>query len=71
MTSGTYFIQDCPTCGRSLRVRVEHLNRELSCQHCSGKLRACHPDDDVAPRQEDSLALLNRANELLDRTRIA
>ena len=27
MPGGTYFVQECPTCGRSLQVRVEYLGK--------------------------------------------
>ena len=70
MSSGTYFIQDCPTCGRSLRIKVEHLGRQLACQHCSGKLEARDPDD-IANTPDSSVALLQRAEQLLNQTRIA
>lgn len=68
--TGTYYIQECPTCGRTLRVQVEHLGRELSCQHCRGKLVARDPED-LAAAPDPSLALLERANELLEQTRLA
>ena len=69
MTTGTYFVQDCPTCGRALHIRVEYLGRELSCQHCRGKLEARDPET-VEPKQ-DGLALIQRADELLNQSRIA
>ena len=68
--SGTYYIQDCPTCGRTLRVQVEHLGRELTCQHCRGKLTARDPED-LTTSADPNLALLERANELLGQTRFA
>ena len=30
MSNPTYFIQECPTCGRQLQIRVEYLDAELS-----------------------------------------
>ncbi len=64
--SSTRFIQECPTCGRSLRIQVKYLGRRLTCQHCLGKLTAADPS---APHGvstgNDSLALLRRADELL------
>ncbi|MGB6042589.1 MAG: hypothetical protein WBF93_05470 [Pirellulales bacterium] len=30
-----------PTCGRSLRVRVEYLGEQVVCQHCGGEFQAC------------------------------
>ena len=42
MSQGT-FVQECPTCGRRLHIRVEYLGRKVSCQHCRGQLMACDP----------------------------
>ena len=70
MSKPTYYVQECPTCGRALRIRVEHLGRQLTCQHCRGKLEARDPED-VGARQETSLSLLRRADELLSQSRIA
>lgn len=36
MVRSTYFLQECPTCGRGLEIRVEHLGRTMVCQHCGG-----------------------------------
>ena len=65
----TYFVQECPTCGRSLHIQVQYLGRTLTCQHCHGKVEAV--GDGVDEPQRDSLGLLQRADELLNRTRIA
>jgi len=62
MSSPTRFLQTCPTCGRRLEVRVEHLGRELTCQHCRGRFVATHEDYTSA---EGTTALLRRADELL------
>ena len=71
MSNATYYIQDCPTCGRCLRVRVEHLGRELTCQHCRGKIVARDPEDVAAPAKKTRLELLDRADELLSQVRLA
>jgi hypothetical protein len=60
MARSTYYIQECPTCGRALRIRVEYLGRNLACPHCRGHLEAADSSD--ASR---SLSLLRRADELL------
>ena len=33
-SSATFFIQECPTCGRKVRVCVEYLGMEIQCRHC-------------------------------------
>ncbi len=69
MTHSTYFVQECPTCGRALHIRVEYLGRQLNCQHCRGKLEATDPDATEQP--VTSMSLLQRADDLLSRSRIA
>lgn len=61
----TYFVQECPTCGRSLHIRVEYLGRQVVCQHCRGQLLAC---DSVGIEKSPSKSgiLLRRAEELLE-----
>jgi hypothetical protein len=43
VATGTYYFQECPTCGRSLQIRVEYLGRVVVCQHCGGSLQARDP----------------------------
>lgn len=62
MAEATYFVQECPTCGRSLRIRVEYLGKRLVCQHCHGALVAS--DCPIAPRL--SVDLVQRASELIE-----
>ena len=66
MSNPTYFIQECPTCGRSLQIRVEHLGRRVICQHCQGYLLAADPAGMRCDRDELNNSLLRRANELLE-----
>ena len=40
----TVFYQECPTCGRSLRVAVRYFGRVMSCGHCGGQFVA-NPDE--------------------------
>ncbi|MCC9609080.1 response regulator [Blastopirellula sp. JC732] len=43
MSIVTYFIQQCPTCGRRLQVRINDLGRNVSCQHCHAEFTASDP----------------------------
>ncbi len=66
MSNFTFFVQECPTCGRRLQIKVEYLGRKLVCRHCQGTLIATDP---AAQRPEEGAsgsALLRRANELLE-----
>jgi recombinational DNA repair protein (RecF pathway) len=65
MSNSTYFIQECPTCGRRLQIRVDYLGKRVTCQHCQGQFEAIDPAGTRcnAPRQAN--ALLRRADELL------
>lgn len=64
MSKLTYFVQECPTCGRCLHVRVEYLGKRVTCQHCRGRFLAS--DVQGTPSLSDSSLLLRRADELLD-----
>jgi hypothetical protein len=66
MSSPTYFIQECPTCGRRLQIRVEYLGRKVVCQHCQGHLVAADPANARCDSAESGDALLRRADELLE-----
>ena len=65
MSRSTYFVQECPTCGRSLQVRVEYLGRQVVCQHCHGRFEACDPASTSSP-PESGANLLRRADQLLE-----
>ncbi len=65
MANSMYFVQECPTCGRRLQIRVEHLGREVVCQHCRGKLLAQDPESHRYPDSSEAEDLLQRAEELL------
>jgi len=65
MSNPVYFIQECPTCGRRLQVRVEHLGKTMVCDHCHGRFVARDPESvprGVVPCSDD---LLRRADALL------
>lgn len=62
--STTYFIQSCPTCGRRLQIRVEHMAREVSCYHCRARFLAdSSPASVASPCATDLIA---RADQLLE-----
>ncbi len=66
MSNAVYFVQECPTCGRQLQIRVEYLGKAVVCWHCRGRLVASDPASHryPAPRQA-SEDLHRRADELL------
>lgn len=64
--AATYFVQECPTCGRNLQVRVEYLGKRVVCQHCKAKFEACDPASAAYPPMESSLSLLARADQLIE-----
>jgi hypothetical protein len=65
MPRSTYFVQECPTCGRNLQVRVEYLGRQLECQHCHAQFYACEPGSAPDLEGDSGLSLLERAEMLL------
>ena len=40
MMRPTLFVQECPTCGRRLLVRIDLLGRTVACQHCQAQFLA-------------------------------
>ena len=64
MSNSTYFVQECPTCGRRLQIRVEYLGKGVVCQHCRGRFVACDPAGSPSPPGDS--ALMRRADELLE-----
>jgi DNA-directed RNA polymerase subunit RPC12/RpoP len=65
MPRTTYFVQECPTCGRNLQVRVEYLGKQVVCQHCGARFEACEPGSAAYPPMGSGLSLLERAEHLL------
>lgn len=65
MFMATFFIQECPTCGRRLRVRVTYLGKLVVCQHCRGRFEAFDSDSRSNSMNGSGTALLQRADDLL------
>lgn len=65
MSRATFFLRECPTCGRRVQIRVEYLGRTVRCQHCQAMFEA---DDPFQPRPPSDAhpSLLDRANRLLE-----
>lgn len=70
MSRSTYFVQECPTCGRGLQVRVEYLGRQVVCQHCHGRFEATDPTNSAPSASNSGIDLLRRADELLESVRV-
>ena len=74
MPNVTYFMQDCPTCGRKLNMRVEYLGKKVVCQHCRGSFLAWDPEGAPSGRKSQSNSsfalsgtkLMDRAQELIE-----
>jgi DNA-directed RNA polymerase subunit RPC12/RpoP len=66
MSSTTYYIQECPTCGRNLQVRVEYLGKKVVCQHCASKFVACDPSSADYDPMESGIGLLSKVDELIE-----
>jgi DNA-directed RNA polymerase subunit RPC12/RpoP len=66
VSNSMYFVQECPTCGRRLNIRVEYLGKAVVCQHCSGRFVAYDEANGPSPSSASGSSLLKRAEELLD-----
>ncbi len=62
----TYFVQECPTCGRSLQVSVEFLGRQVVCRHCGGRFEAQDDSSASLGGSNSGIDLMRRAEALLD-----
>jgi ribosomal protein L37AE/L43A len=71
MAGVTYFIQECPTCGRRLQVRVIYLGKRVACQHCGAKFAACDPQSPESATLDSSVTLLSRVDQLLEASAVA
>ena len=40
MSAMTIFYQECPVCGRNLRIPAKYFGRQMTCTHCEGEFRA-------------------------------
>ncbi|MDX1944298.1 MAG: hypothetical protein SFU86_02745 [Pirellulaceae bacterium] len=40
MSPRAVFYQECPVCGRSLRLPVQYFGKAVACPHCGGEFRA-------------------------------
>ena len=65
MSRSTYFVQECPTCGRNLQVRIQYLGKQVVCQHCSARFEAYDAGSAAYPPPASSLSLMERAEQLL------
>jgi hypothetical protein len=65
MSRSTYFVQECPTCGRNLQIRVQYLGKQVVCQHCSAKFEAYDASTAAYPPPASAISLLERAEQLL------
>ena len=65
MAGTTYFVQQCPTCGRNLQIRLQYLGKRVVCQHCGAKFSASDTDSGDFSCSESGSSLLARADQLL------
>jgi len=68
MIRSPYFLQECPVCGRPVRVRVEHLGRCVSCEHCHGRFVAYDPVSQGGRGVDRAESLLRMADFLLQQS---
>ena len=63
MSAMTVFYQECPVCGRNLRIAVKYFGRPMSCAHCEGEFIAGQDQD--RPETPEKAAVLPSLNGLL------
>jgi hypothetical protein len=56
MSAMTIFYQECPICGRNLRIPAKYFGRLMTCTHCEGEFRAGKGElPDAAPSPDADL----------------
>ena len=65
MTKFDYFAQDCPTCGRQLRIDTQLHRTSVSCPHCRGEFVANDAKLLPEPPADWQSELLRRVDQLL------
>lgn len=65
MSKPVYYVQECPTCGRRLQIRVMYLGKRVVCQHCLAEFEASDPSGKELAPSDSSRDMLLRAEELL------
>jgi hypothetical protein len=65
--TATFYFQECPTCGRALRIRINYLGKTVVCEHCQGSFTAQDPNGSAAAPHAHEPSPLERAEELLAR----
>lgn len=66
MSRSTYFLQECPTCGRRLQIQVRDLGRSVGCGHCEAHFIAADPEGGSISSDDPIADLLNRAESYLN-----
>jgi len=51
MSAMTVFYQQCPVCGRNLRVPAKYFGRQMTCSHCKREFKAGKDELPEAPTQ--------------------
>ena len=54
MSAMTIFYQECPVCGRNLRIPAKYFGRQMTCTHCKGEFQAGKGQLPEAPANSDS-----------------
>lgn len=64
--------QNCPVCGRNLRIRVRLLGRSVYCQHCGGGFIASDAatDTGISPVADLPQASKSKVDELIERAAV-
>ena len=52
MSAMTIFYQECPICGRNLRIPAKYFGRQMTCTHCKGEFRAGKDQIPEAPASD-------------------
>jgi hypothetical protein len=67
--AGTHLLRSCPTCGRRLSIRAEHLGQPVACAHCRSTLDGTWWEDAGEPTDEEDSIRIQASQRPVLRTR--
>ena len=66
MSGFTYFVNPCPACGRSSRIALEYLGKQVRCRHCSRVFTATDPHADSESQNDPVNYWINFTEQQID-----
>ena len=63
--AGVRILQNCPVCGRWVRIQIDYLGLRVSCRHCGGTFTASADSPRPGDAPDERGSILQRAGRWL------